>query len=74
MNCVIHLIWEQESERWLGMSDDIPGLNLESHSIELLMDWMKREAPFFLETNRDYRGPIQLDFKMVRVEQLEAAS
>jgi hypothetical protein len=73
MKCTVYLIWEDESERWLGMSDDIPGLKLESYSIELLMDWMKKEAPFFLDKNRNYRGPIQLNFKMVRTENLEEA-
>jgi len=73
MKCTVRLIWDAEAGVWLGMSDDIPGLVLESNSIEVLMERIKWEAPEFLETNCNYCGPAQLTFIMEHVVMLEEA-
>jgi len=74
MKCTVNVLWDEEAERWVASSNDVPGLVLESHSFELLLSYYEDEAAYFLEENRDYKGPFQLSFETVRIVNVGAAS
>ena len=63
MKCVVNVMWDDEVKVWHCKSEDIPGLVLESHSYELLLDEYKNEARDFLKVNRNYIGPFYLSFE-----------
>jgi hypothetical protein len=74
MKCTVKIMWDEEAERWVASSSDVPGLVLESHSFELLLAKYEDEAAYFINENRGYKGSFQLSFETVRVINVEAAS
>ena len=41
--------WDDEAQRWYCTSDDIPGLILESDSLDILVERARHAAPELLE-------------------------
>jgi predicted RNase H-like HicB family nuclease len=49
MNCTVSLHWDDEAYVWLASSNDVPGLALESGSLDALMERVKYAIPDLLE-------------------------
>jgi predicted RNase H-like HicB family nuclease len=60
------LTWDDEAGVWVSESDDIPGLLLESNSVEALIERLKIAAPEFLELCNMPFHNIKLNFKAER--------
>lgn len=66
MEYKVMFVWDEEARVWVATSDDIPGLVLESGSIDALIERVKYAAPELLELNRkDVNGILnyQIDRK-----------
>jgi hypothetical protein len=48
MECTVSLTWDDEAYVWLAGSDDVPGLALESGSLDALMERVKFAIPDLL--------------------------
>ena len=48
MECNVSLIWDNEAFVWLASSTDVPGLALESGSLDALMERVKIAIPDLL--------------------------
>jgi predicted RNase H-like HicB family nuclease len=62
----IFLAWDGEAGVWFCTSEDIPGLILESNSVEALMERVKLAAPELLEMSGAESRNIRLTFKAER--------
>lgn len=51
MGYIVNLKWDDEAYVWYATSDDIPGLVLESGSIDALIERVKIAAPEIMELN-----------------------
>jgi Zn-finger nucleic acid-binding protein len=49
MECNVSLQWDDEAYVWLASSNDVPGLALESGSLDALMERVKYAIPDLLE-------------------------
>ena len=49
MECNVSLTWDDEAYVWLASSNDIPGLALESGSLDALMERVKFAVPDLLD-------------------------
>ena len=74
MNCKIMLHWDSESDRWYTKTDDVPGMSLESGSLDALIEKVRLIAPDMLEMNCQYVGPIHFTFVAEKEETIRAAS
>ncbi|GHT53272.1 antitoxin HicB [Spirochaetia bacterium] len=66
MEYKILLTWDDEAQVWFAESDDIPGLILESGSLDTLIERVKIAAPELLEISGITHTNIHLFFKMER--------
>ena len=41
MEYIIHTLWDADASVWVAQSDDIPGLVLESGSLDVLMERLR---------------------------------
>ena len=64
----IKLDWDSEANVWIATSDDVPGLVLESGSLDALIERVKYAVPELLELNGKRRGEVPLYFKSERHE------
>ncbi len=48
--------WDSETRRWTVTSDDIPGLVLETNTVEEIVDCLQEFAPELIEQNCDSDG------------------
>jgi predicted RNase H-like HicB family nuclease len=62
----IFLVWDNEAGVWFSDSEDIPGLILQSNSVETLIERLKIAAPEFLELSNMPSHNIKLNFKAER--------
>ena len=70
---IINILWDNEASVWVAESDDVPGLVLESGSLDALIERIKFASPELLELNGalpDAKS-IQLRFTAVRTERLD---
>lgn len=51
MEYIVKLLWDEEACVWIATSGDIPGLVLESGSIDALIEKVKFAIPELLELN-----------------------
>ena len=63
--------WDEEADVWIATSDDIPGLVLESGSIDALIERVRFAVPELLELNGQQMGNTLL-FHLERRERLFA--
>ena len=63
----IQFTWDDEAGVWIAESDDIPGLVLESGSLDALIERVRYAAPELLALNGKNRGN-RLHFRLDRVE------
>jgi len=69
MEYVIHFTWDNEANVWTATSDDIPGLVLESGSLDALMERTRYAVPELLELNAKNQ-PFSLTFLSERHERM----
>jgi len=69
MEYVIHFIWDNEANVWTATSDDIPGLVLESGSLDALMERTRYAVPELLALNAKSQ-PFSLIFLSERHERV----
>ena len=68
MECKVSLTWDNEAYVWLASSADVPGLALESGSLDALMERVKVAIPDLLDLkNTD----LKIDFRAERVAQVQ---
>ena len=67
MECKVFLTWDNEAYVWLASSDDVPGLTLESGSLDALMERVKFAIPDLLEL-KDTN--IKINFRAERVSEV----
>jgi predicted RNase H-like HicB family nuclease len=60
---VITLFWDDEASVWIAESPDIPGLILESHSFDDLIERVKIAVPELLEVSGTRLPEVKLHFK-----------
>lgn len=51
MEYKVNFTWDEEVSVWIAQSDDIPGLVLESGSLEALIERVRYAAPELIELN-----------------------
>ena len=52
MEYKVNFSWDEEAGVWIAQSDDIPGLVLESGSLDALMERVRYAAPELIELNK----------------------
>jgi hypothetical protein len=62
----VNLIWDEEADVWVATSDDIPGLVLESGSLDALIERVRFTAPELLALNSNTHGNVLLFFNSER--------
>jgi hypothetical protein len=66
MEYVITTTWDAEASVWIATSDDVPGLALESGSLDALMERVRFAVPELLALNGNEQADIPLYFKSER--------
>jgi hypothetical protein len=67
MKCRVSLTWDNEAYVWLASSEDVPGLALESGSLDALMERVKYSIPDLLDLKDT---DITIDFRAERLSQV----
>ena len=67
MKCSVSLTWDNEAYVWLASSADVPGLALESGSLDALMERVKFAIPELLDIKDT---DITIDFRAERLAQI----
>jgi len=67
MECKVSLTWDDEAYVWLASSDDVPGLALESGSLDALMERVKIAVPDLLDLKDT---ELTIDFQAERLAQV----
>jgi len=70
MEYIINTIWDNDAKVWIATSDDLPGLVLESGSLDALMERVRIAAPEILALNGTIEGTVPLFFKSERHDQV----
>lgn len=67
MNYIVNMNWDDEAMVWIATSDDVPGLALESGSLDALMERVRYAIPELLHLNSDSKNKsIPIMFKSER--------
>ena len=66
----VNLVWDSETAVWIATSDDIPGLVLESGSLDALIERVRFAAPELLSLNGEEQKILYMCFKSERYEQV----
>jgi hypothetical protein len=67
---VVNLIWDSEASVWVATSEDIPGLVLESGSLDALIERVRFAAPELLELNGVVQKEYPVRFRSERFERI----
>ena len=51
MNYLVKMTWDDEAAVWVATSDDVPGLVMESGSLDALMERVRFAIPELLQLN-----------------------
>ena len=65
---IVNFIWDEEALVWVATSDDVPGLALESGSLDALMERVRYTIPELLELNGDTAQDISVSYNTQRHE------
>ena len=63
IKCKIHFKWDDEAMVWIATSKDVPGLVLESGSLDCLMERVRYAVPELLELN--HKEPEVIDYSFI---------
>ena len=72
MEYTISTIWDSETAVWIATSADVPGLVLESGSLDALMERVRGAIPELLGLNGSHENMISLLFKSERHDRVYA--
>jgi hypothetical protein len=64
----VNFLWDEEAAVWVATSDEIPGLVLESGSLDALMERVRYAVPELLALNSSPEGDFSLHFLSERRE------
>jgi len=67
---LVNFSWDSDASVWIATSDDIPGLVLESGSIDALMERVRFAAPELLSLNGYQGQTLSMCFRSERHEQV----
>jgi hypothetical protein len=67
---VVNLIWDEDANVWIATSNDIPGLVLESGSIDALIERVRFAAPELIAMNGELNIERPLLFRSERREKM----
>ena len=70
MDYRIQIIWDNEASVWVATSNDVPGLVLESGSLDALIERARYAVPELLELNKKKATQCKLTFLSERHEQV----
>ena len=62
----IQVLWDDEARVWIATSTDIPGLVLESGSVDALIERVRVAALELLDVDKKRREGASLDFNIER--------
>jgi hypothetical protein len=62
----IKIMWDDEARVWIATSSELPGLVLESGSVDALIERVKVAVPELLEIDKARCEGVSLDFNMAR--------
>jgi hypothetical protein len=65
---IINLVWDNEAAVWISTSQDIPGLILESGSLDALIERVRFAAPELLDLNGLQNENLSICFRSERYE------
>ncbi|MDR1059972.1 MAG: DUF1902 domain-containing protein [Clostridiales bacterium] len=70
---IVNLVWDGEAAVWVATSEDIPGLVLESGSLDALMERVRFAIPELLELNGNAENDkLSICYRSERHEQVYA--
>jgi hypothetical protein len=67
---VVDLIWDNEANVWVATSDDVPGLVLESGSLDALIERSRFAIPELLALNTGCAEVVPVCFRSERHEKV----
>ena len=67
---LISLIWDADAAVWIATSDSIPGLVMESGSMDALIERVRFTVPELMELNGMTKTDCSLRFHSERLEQM----
>ena len=67
---VVNFLWDEEASVWVATSDDIPGLVLESGSLDALMERVRYASHELSSLNGQPKDSYILSFYSMRREQI----
>ncbi len=70
MEYIINFTWDDDANVWIATSEDIPGLILESGSLDALLKRTRFAVPELLELNAPGTQPLSLLFVSKRQERM----
>ncbi|MFG6374256.1 MAG: DUF1902 domain-containing protein [Oscillospiraceae bacterium] len=70
MELTIRAIWDDEARVWVAESDDVPGLVLESGSMDALIERLRYAVPEMLALNGTEKSPLQMSIVSQRLEKV----
>jgi len=65
---IINLLWDNEAAVWIATSQNIPGLVLESGSLDALIERVRFAAPELLALNGRQNETLSICFRSERYE------
>ncbi|HKL85204.1 MAG TPA: DUF1902 domain-containing protein [Treponemataceae bacterium] len=66
MEYTIQTVWDEDAGVWIATSDSIPGLVLESGSLDVLMERVRHAVPELFALNNIHQEVISLFFRSER--------
>ena len=73
MDYRINIIWDNEAAVYVATSEDVPGLVLESGSLDALIERVKTAVPELLELNNRKNKQYNLTILSERLEKVAAS-
>lgn len=70
MEINVTMTWDKEACVWVAESEDVPGLVLESGSLDALIERVRFAVPELLELNGQAKSPVLLNLVSRRLEQV----
>jgi len=67
---VVSLTWDEEAGVWVATSDDVPGLVLESGSLDALIEQSRYAIPELLLLNMPPDGELSICYRSERHERI----
>lgn len=70
MELTVRATWDDEARVWVAESDDVPGLVLESGSMDALIERLRYAVPEMLALNGVEKSMIQMSIVSQRLEKV----